>query len=62
MQAERAPFVGIVLALVIVAVETVGLIAYARAPEPKAQVSASVGNAQTWSEAQVRPIKVRCRR
>ena len=60
MQAERAPFVGIVLALMIVAIETMGLIAYARAPEP--QASASVGKAQTWSEAQVRPIKVRCRR
>ena len=60
MQAERAPFVGIVLALMIVAVETVSLIAYVRAPEP--QASASVGNVQTWSDAQVRPIKVRCRR
>jgi len=60
MQAERAPFVGIVLALMIVAVETIGLIGYARAPEP--QTSASVGNVQTWADAQVRPIKVRCRR
>ena len=60
MQAERAPFVGIVLALMIVAVETMGLIAYAGGPE--SEPSVSVGKAQTWSEAQVRPIKVRCRR
>jgi len=60
MQAERAPFVGIVLALVIVAVETVGLIAYARAPEP--QASASVGKAQTGEQPTFKRIKVRCRR
>ena len=32
MHAERAPFIGIVLALVFVAVETASLIAYAPAP------------------------------
>jgi len=45
MHAERAPFFGIVIALVIVAAETIGLLAYARASEPPA--AASVGTAQT---------------
>lgn len=32
MQAERAPYVGIVLALLILCVETIGLITYASQP------------------------------
>ncbi|HEY5951017.1 MAG TPA: hypothetical protein VIV40_36245 [Kofleriaceae bacterium] len=60
MQAERAPFVGIALAILFVAVETVGLIAYAAAPDP--QTSASVGKAQTWDHGTYKRIKVRCRR
>jgi hypothetical protein len=60
MQAERAPFVGIVLALLVVAVETLGLLAYVPlAPLPnKAKASA----AQTWQQPAQRPLKIRCRR
>jgi hypothetical protein len=59
MQAERAPFVGIVLALLFVAVETVGLLAYARTSAPPV---ASLGKAQTWSAPPVKLSKPRCRR
>ena len=59
MQAERAPFVGIVLALLIVAAETAGLVAYVRAPQPAA---ASVGNPPTQSYPAFKRLKIRCRR
>ena len=55
MHAERSPFVGIVLALVFVAVETVGLLAYASAPTAAAGVSKP--------ELQhFKRVKVRCHR
>jgi len=57
MQAERAPFVGIVLALLVVAVETLGLFAYA-SPEPAS--AAHVGKVQTSQSPTYKPI--RCRR
>ena len=59
MQAERAPFVGIVLALLFVAVETVGLLAYVRTSAPPV---ASVGKEQTWSAPPVKLTKRGCRR
>ena len=58
MHAERAPFIGIVLALAFVAVETVGLIAYA--PAPVADSAASVGKPDPLHG--FKRIKVRCRR
>jgi hypothetical protein len=58
MHAERTPFVGIVLALVFVAVETVGLLAYTSAPAttPAAAVS------KPDSLQHFKRVKVRCRR
>ena len=58
MHAERTPFIGIVLALVFVAVETVGLIAYAAAPA--ASTAASVSKPDSMK--QFKRVKVRCRR
>lgn len=58
MLAERAPFVGIVLALLFVAAETVALIAYAPVPEQAA--AASVGKPDPTHG--YKRIKVRCRR
>jgi hypothetical protein len=58
MLAERAPFVGIVLALLFVAVETVGLIVYA--PVPEASTAASVAKPDPTHG--YKRIKVRCRR
>jgi hypothetical protein len=58
MQAERAPFVGIVLAVLVVAVETLGLLAYA-APAP---VKTKAAAAQTWQQPAQQRIKIRCRR
>ena len=59
MQAERAPFVGIVLALVFVAAETVGLLAYAHTSAPPAH---SVAKAQTSQAPAVKLTKRGCRR
>jgi hypothetical protein len=57
MLAERAPFVGIVLALLFVVVETVGLVAIAQpAKAPSAQVS------KPDPMHGYQRIKVRCRR
>jgi hypothetical protein len=58
MHAERTPFVGIVLALVFVAVETVGLVVYA--PAPPADSVASVGKPDSMQH--FKRVKVRCRR
>ena len=58
MHAERTPFVGIVLALMFVAVETVALIAYA--PAPDATTAASVSKASSLQH--FKRVKVLCRR
>lgn len=57
MLAERAPFVGIVLALLFVAVETVGLVAIA---QPTKASAASVSKPDPTHG--YKRIKVRCRR
>ncbi len=57
MLAERAPFVGIVLALLFVAVETVGLVVIA---QPAKASAASVPKPDPTHG--YKPIKVRCRR
>jgi hypothetical protein len=59
MHAERAPFIGIVLALVFVAVETVGLIAYAPAPVAS---SAAASEGKPGPVQSFKRIKVRCRK
>ena len=58
MHAERSPFVGIVLALVFVAAETIGLLAYASAPQPTPAASVSKPD----SLQHFKRVKVRCRR
>jgi hypothetical protein len=58
MQAERAPYVGIVLAVLVLAAETIGLVAYATPAPMKAQATA----AQSWQQPAHKQIKIRCRR
>jgi hypothetical protein len=58
MHAERSPFVGIVLAVVFVVVETVGLIAYA--PVHAGKTAAAVGKPDSMQH--FKRVKVRCRR